>query len=51
MKQSQDTPKDTSPNLELIQEVGDKAMERLMKEFDLKLKEPKGKAKTKPKAK
>ena len=38
MKQSQDTPKDTSPNLDLIREVGDRAMERLMQEFQVQLK-------------
>ena len=37
MKQSQDTPNDTSPDLDLIRQVGDKAMQRLMEEFQLKL--------------
>ena len=37
MKQSQDTQNDTSKDLDLIREVGDRAMERLMEEFQLKL--------------
>ena len=45
MKQSATTQEDTSPNSDLIKEVGDKALERLMKEFNLKLKKPKPKGK------
>ena len=37
MTQSATTPKDTSPNLELIRKAGDSALKRLEKEFGLKL--------------
>ena len=37
MTQSATTPKDTSPDLELIRKAGDSALKRLEKEFGLKL--------------
>ena len=42
------TPKDTSPDLDLIRKAGDKALQKLMQEFDLKLKDPKPKPQDKP---